>query len=143
MKRSDWTMRSPASKVAQIGHNSFWDRLFPKREGRVYAIAFDLDQEQLGLHYPGNSPNNAYEAVRRVLETYGFHRQQGSVYFGNESVTPVTCVMAVQGVQKRYSWFGKVVTDIRMLRIEEHNDLLPAIAELELDFDIQIAGSAA
>ena len=99
----------------------------------MYAIAFDLDQEQLAIHYPGNSPTNAYDAVRRVLETYGFHRQQGSVYFGNESVTPVTCVMAVQGVQKRYGWFGKVVSDIRMLRIEENNDLLPAIAELELD----------
>ena len=41
--------------------------------------------------------------------------------------------MAVQAVQKQYSWFGKVVLDIRMLRIEEHNDLMPAIAELELD----------
>jgi virulence-associated protein VapD len=116
-----------------IGHNSFWNRLFPKRGGRVYAIAFDLDQEQLSIHYPGNTPTNVYEAVRRALEAYGFHRQQGSVYFGNETVTPVTCVMAVQGVQKRYSWFGKVVSDIRMLRIEEHNDLLPAIAELELE----------
>jgi virulence-associated protein VapD len=128
-----------AGRPPQVGHNSFWGRLFPKREGRVYAIAFDLDQEQLSIHYPGNSPTNAYEAVRRVLEAYGFHRQQGSVYFGNESVTPVTCVMAVQGVQKRYSWFGKVVSDIRMLRIEEHNDLLPAIAELELEFGEQSA----
>lgn len=99
----------------------------------MYAIAFDLDQEALRNHYPGNSPNNAYEAVRTMLERYGFHRQQGSVYFGNETVTPVTCVMAVQAVQKRYPWFGKAVSDIRMLRIEEHNDLLPAIAELELD----------
>jgi virulence-associated protein VapD len=99
----------------------------------VYAIAFDLDQQQLSIHYPGNSPTNAYDAVNRVFARYGFHRQQGSVYFGNESVTPVTCVMAVQAVQKQYSWFGKVVSDIRMLRIEEHNDLMPAIAELELD----------
>ena len=123
------------SACAQIGHNSFWNRLFPKREGRVYAICFDLDQEQLGIHYPGDSSTNAYDAVRRVLEVYGFHRQQGSVYFGNDTVTPVTCVMAVQAVQKRYAWFGKVVSDIRMLRIEEHNDLLPAIAELELELE--------
>ena len=99
----------------------------------MYAIAFDLNQEQLNIHYPGNSPTNAYEAIRGIMEKYGFHRQQGSVYFGNESVTPVTCVMVVQAVQKRHPWFGKAVSDIRMLRIEEHNDLLPAIAELELD----------
>ena len=101
----------------------------------MYAIAFDLDQEQLSIHYPGNTPTNAYEVIRRVLEKYGFHRQQGSVYFGNETVTPVTCVMAVQAVQKQYSWFGKSVSDIRMLRIEEHNDLFPAIAQLELEFE--------
>jgi virulence-associated protein VapD len=130
-------------RAASIGHNSFWGRLFPKREGRVYAIAFDLDQQQLGIHYPGNSPNNAYDAVNRVFLRFGFHRQQGSVYFGNESVTPVTCVMAVQAVQKQYSWFGKVVSDIRMLRIEEHNDLMPAIAELELDLGPPAAAQSA
>ena len=99
----------------------------------MYAIAFDLDQEQVRIHYPGNSPTNAHEAIRRELEAFGFVRQQGSVYFGNEHVTPVTCVMAVQAVQKRHAWFAKVVSDIRMLRIEEHNDLMPAIGDLELD----------
>ena len=58
----------------------------------MYAIAFDLDQEALKIHYPGNTPTNAYEAIRRGLEKFGFQRQQGSVYFGNESVTPVICV---------------------------------------------------
>ena len=93
----------------------------------MYAIAFDLDQEQLRIHYPGNSLTNAYEAIRRELEAFGFFRQQGSVYFGDELVTPVTCVMAVQAVQKRHTWFAKSVSDIRMLRIEENNDLMPAI----------------
>ena len=83
----------------RIGHNSFWERIFPKKGGRMYAIAFDLDQEQLNIHYPGNNATNAYDAIRRILEEFGFHRQQGSVYFGNETVTPVTCVMAVQAVQ--------------------------------------------
>lgn len=84
-------------------------------EEKVYAMAFDFDQEQLGIHYPGG-PTNAHEAVRRILEAYGFHRLQG-VYFGNESVTPETCIMAVRGVQKRHRWFGKAVSDIRVLRI--------------------------
>jgi virulence-associated protein VapD len=35
--------------------------------------------------------------------------------------------MAVQAVQKRHTWFAKAVSDIRMLRIEENNDLMPAI----------------
>jgi virulence-associated protein VapD len=123
---------SPAGED-RFGHNSFWTRLFSRKGGRMYAIAFDLDQEQLRIHYPGNIPTNAYEAIRRELEAFGFVRQQGSVYFGNEHVTPVTCVMAVQAVQKRHGWFAKTVSDIRMLRIEEHNDLMPAIGDLELD----------
>ena len=132
------------AQYARIGHNiSFWERMFPKKGPRVYTIAFDLDTERLGIHYPGNSPNNAYEAVNRVFSRFGFHRQRAASIFGNESVTPVTCVMAVQAVQKQYSWFGKVVSDIRMLRIEEHNDLMPAIAELELDFGPPAAAAGA
>lgn len=99
---------------------------------RMYAICFDLDQEALRRHYPGNTPTNAYDTVYRVLQRFGFTRQQGTVYFGDANVTPVTCVMAVQAVQREYAWFAKVLTDIRMLRIEEHNDLMPAIGELDL-----------
>lgn len=95
----------------------------------MYAICFDLDQEALKRHYPAPSYTNAYEDIRRAFERFGFARQQGSVYFGDAHVTPVTCVIAVQAVQQRYSWFAKVLTDIRMLRIEEHNDLMPAISE--------------
>ena len=101
--------------------------------GRMYAICFDLDQELLKRHYPNDSYQNAYEDIRRVFEQFGFRRQQGSVYFGNQHVTPINCVMAVQTVQRQHSWFGQALKDIRMLRIEENNDLMPAIAQLELE----------
>lgn len=93
----------------------------------MYAVCFDLDQAALKLHYPGNTPENGYDAVYRVLQKFGFSRRQGSVFFGDKQVTPVVCVMAVQAIQKAHPWFGKVVSDIRMLRIEENNDLMPAI----------------
>jgi virulence-associated protein VapD len=96
---------------------------------RVYAIAFDLDQEMLQTHYHNASYQNAYEDIRRVFSHFGFHRQQGSVYFGDESVDPVRCVLAVQEVAKNYAWFKMAVTDIRMLRIEENNDLMPAVGD--------------
>lgn len=99
----------------------------------MYAICFDLDQEALKRHYPANDHTGAYHVIRRALERFGFSRQQGSVYFGDQHVTPVTCVMAVQALQREEAWFARVVTDIRMLRIEEHNDLMPAIAQQELE----------
>ena len=95
----------------------------------MYAICFDLDQDLLKRHYPNAAQTGAYHDIRRALEKFGFTRQQGHVYSHD---ILVTCVMAVQAVQKAYPWFGKVVSDIRMLRIEEHNDLMPAISQQEL-----------
>jgi len=114
------------------GHNSGWGATSTGKGSRVYAIAFDLDTDALKRHYTGGTFTNAYEDIRRVLTQHGFHRQQGSVYFGNEHVTPVLCVVAVQDIQKMHSWFAKCVNDIRMLRIEENNDLMPAIGQQDL-----------
>ena len=99
-----------------------------KREGVVYAIAFDLDIEHLRLHY-GDPYNNAYLEIRRVLQRHGFTWQQGSVYFGGETVTAVTCVLAAIDLARSLPWFAASVRDIRMLRIEELNDLMSAVQQ--------------
>lgn len=93
----------------------------------MYAIAFDLDTETLQNIYPNQSWNNAYGEIRRALEEKGFIWQQGSVYFGNAEMTAVKCVLAVQDVSRKHGWFKGSVRDIRMLRIEELNDLSPAL----------------
>ena len=97
-----------------------------KREGTVYAIAFDMDIEQLRAHY-GDPYNNAYLEIRRVLERHHFQWQQGSVYFGDESVTAATVMVAVIDLATQLPWFASAVRDIRMLRIEELNDLMPVV----------------
>lgn len=93
----------------------------------TYAVAFDLDTTTLKTTYPNPSWNNAYGDIRKVIEPLGFSWQQGSVYFGNETVNAVTCVLAAQQLSNTYSWFKASVRDIRMLRIEEMNDLMPAL----------------
>lgn len=102
-----------------------------KRTGRVYAIAFDLDtktcERELG------DKTAAYGRIERVFARHGFTRQQGSLFFGTEVSTPVDCVLAVQELDRRYAWFGRVVTDIRMLRVEEQSNLLPVLSS-ELRF---------
>ena len=103
-----------------IGHNR-------KRSETVYAITFDLDTQMLEQHYDGPSWRNAYMDIRKALADHGFDWRQGSVYFGDDDVTAVTCVLAVQDMAGRFPWFSPAVRDIRMLRIEENNDLLPAI----------------
>jgi virulence-associated protein VapD len=97
-----------------------------KRDGTVYAIAFDMDIEQLQIHY-GDPYNNAYLDIRRVLERHHFQWQQGSVYFGDASVTAATVTVAVIDLTTQLPWFAASVRDIRMLRIEELNDLMPVV----------------
>ena len=94
----------------------------------MYAITFDFDTDTLKNAYHNDSWNNAYADVRKVLiGEFNFQWQQGSVYFGGDSVDAVTCVMAVQELADRFDWFEASVRDIRMLRIDEDNDLGPAI----------------
>lgn len=104
----------------------------PRGEGRLYAIAFDLDIESLKLNY-GDPYNNAYSEIRKVLQTKGFTWQQGSVYFGGESINAVTCVLAAIELSRVLPWFAASVRDIRMLRIEEFNDLMPAVQQAAPD----------
>jgi len=95
----------------------------------MYAIAFDMDIEALRSTY-GDPYNNAYTEIKKVLVEHGFTRQQGSVYFGDpQKINAVTCVLAAIDVAQRLPWFSAAVRDIRMLRIEEFNDLMPAIQQ--------------
>lgn len=97
----------------------------------MYAITFDLDTETLRDTYHVASYNNAYIDIRNVLTAeFGFSWQQGSVYFGGPDVDAVTCVMAAQELASRFDWFTPAVRDIRMLRIEDNNDLIPAIERI-------------
>jgi virulence-associated protein VapD len=119
-----------------VGHTADrWPTGVIRGGGRMYAICFDLDTDALKRHYRGPNPNYGYEEIRRILVKHGFAWTQGSVYFGDRNVTPVTCVVAVQAVQKECPWFAKSLRDIRMLRIEEDNNLMPAIGELDLFAD--------
>lgn len=103
-----------------IGHNR-------RRLGPMYAISFDLDTDTLRKSYHNPSWQNAYNDIAKFLRAQGFDRQQGSVYFGDETIDSVRCQTAVQRLTLEYDWFAPAVTDIRMLRIEDNNDLTPAI----------------
>lgn len=95
----------------------------------MYAIAFDMDTDILQRSCEGDSWRNAYADIRRVLERHGFAWQQGSVYLGNENTNAVSCVLAVMDLTRSLPWFAASARDIRMLRIEESNDLRPAVEE--------------
>jgi virulence-associated protein VapD len=113
---------SAAVKTVEIRLDSF-----PVGVRRMYAIAFDLDTAQLQAEYPNASWQNAYGDIKKVLLPLGFNWQQGSVYFGGKDMDAVKCVLAAQALSNAYPWFKNCVRDLRMLRIEELNDLSPAL----------------
>ncbi len=103
---------------AGLGHN--------RRSGRsrVYAVTFDFDVEMLERLYHNESWRNAYSDVRRFLEENGFENKQGSVYFARDDIDALECAAVIQDLADTYDWFTPSLKDIRMLRIEENNDLM-------------------
>lgn len=93
----------------------------------MYAISFDLNISSLEKYYTGNNWQNAYGDIKKFLADRGFGGQQGSVYFGNENTNAVNTVMTVNLMSKEFLWLKNCISDIRMLRIEENNDLSPAL----------------
>lgn len=98
----------------------------------MYAIALDLDTKKLEKHYPGNTHTQRYADIRKFLEAHGFLHKQGSVYFGDQTVDAVSCVLTVQDMVRDHPWVHSYVKDIRMLRIEEDNDLGGAIESVPI-----------
>lgn len=94
----------------------------------MYAVTFDIDTNCLNENYHTPSASNAYGDIRKFMEANGFSWQQGSVYFGDiDKINAVTCVMVVQKLGQLFPWFATCIKDVRMLRIEEDNDLMPIL----------------
>lgn len=113
--------------VVPMRHREPRQHRYQRKAERVYAIAFDLDTAKAET-LCGPGWRSCYEKISVIMGKYGFARQQGSVYFGDASSDAVRCVMAVQELDRRYAWFGQAVRDLRMLRVDEDNDLLPALS---------------
>ena len=91
----------------------------------MYAVTFDIDTNCLNDNNMNHS--KVYTDIRNFMESHGFKWQHGSVYFGDESINAVTCVTTIQLLAKHIPSFSICVKDVRMLKIEENNDLMPAI----------------
>lgn len=104
-----------------LGHNR------KRGNTRVYAITFDFDVQLLEQLHSNASWRNAYSDVRRFLEENGFENKQGAVYFAIDDIDAVECIAIVQDLADAFDWFTPSLKNIRMLRIEENNDLMPVL----------------
>ena len=91
----------------------------------MYAILIELDAAMLDLVRPALSTPEAYNDIDASLAANGFNRGQGGLYFGDANATAVTAVMAATSLAKFPA--ASAVTAIRLFRIEETADLIPAM----------------
>ena len=99
----------------------------PTGVGRVYAVALEFDAQRLEEHYPNRSWRNAYRDLGRFFDGLDFENKYGTFYVSPEGAGPVECILAVQDLAKLYAWFTPSLKHIRLVRIEEDVDLMPAI----------------
>lgn len=96
----------------------------------MYAVVFDLDTDCLTERYEGMTYSGVCKVIQGFMNRNGFTHIQGNVCFGDASVDAVHCVLTIQKLVKQYPWFVTCVRELRMLRIEENNDLLHMINDL-------------
>ena len=87
----------------------------------MYAIAFDLKIDDLKREY-GEPYNNAYDEIRKELESIGFEWTQGSVYIHNGDKNSLTVVYKAINKLSKIDWFKKSVRDIRAFKVEDWSD---------------------
>ena len=73
---------------------------------------------------------NKLSDIEKVFNLHGFKKQQGSMYFGSPESTAVDCTLAIMDITSAYDWFAQSVSDVRMLRVEDNNDLKPIIEKV-------------
>jgi len=91
----------------------------------MYAIMFEFDMDT--LKSTSLDLSAASVEIRKFMNNNHFAWQQGNLYFGDESINAVHCVLTIQKLAKSYLWFNSCVKNARMLRIDEINDLMPAV----------------
>ena len=97
-----------------------------RREATRYALWIRFDADSLPVRLD-DSLDGPLSEVRRILGRHGFQWQQGRMYFGTSSVTAATVMIATIELTTQLPWFAASVRDIRMLRIEEMNDLMAVV----------------
>jgi virulence-associated protein VapD len=118
--------RSFSIEAAQETVQSFNDYRF-FNSVRTYAILLVMEQNFSNNSETGEGLSEGFSLIADVLRLRGFKRELDGFYVGNGDVTAVSCVLATQELRRSLPWFQGAIREIKMLRIEENNDLQPAI----------------
>jgi virulence-associated protein VapD len=95
----------------------------------MYAIMIDIDIDKLCNHY-GNQCGKEHVEICSILEEHKF-TYQGGIYLGDHDTSVTSVILAVIDLTTRLPWFVDVVRGIRMLRVEESDDLMQVVQRIK------------
>ena len=97
----------------------------------MYGILISLDLDAIMKQFPDDDSAvaNIYYDIRKSLEESGFYGKCANLYVSRafENKNAVDCVLAAQRLAKKLPWLVPCLKSINMLRIEDYDDLMPAI----------------
>ena len=113
---------SQATGTPRAGHN-----FGAVKKPSVCAVTVGLNAAKSQEKHWDPYWQNTYSDIFKRLRDFGFERHQSSAYFGDDSVGGVHCISDAPSLVREFDWFEPSITDTRMLRIKDNNDLLPAV----------------
>jgi virulence-associated protein VapD len=90
----------------------------------MHILNIDLDSEAIR-----DLPNPRAQ-IADVLLKRGFERIATNLYSGGEAMDTLRCVLAVQQLSRLLPWFTHCARDVRLLHVEQIDDLLPVVKEM-------------
>ena len=88
------------------------------------AINFDLDVNNLKIHYKNNSYTNAYDDIKRFLLSNGFEHRQGSGYVSIKPINRIDTMDVIRSLSHKYDWFPKCVNKCDVTSVGREYDAL-------------------
>ncbi len=92
----------------------------------MFAISFDMVIVDLKNNY-GETYNNAYFEIGKVLRKYEYYNTQGSVYLSENR--DMSNLFRAMTALKNISWFKDSVRDIRAFRVEDWSNFTEFMKE--------------
>lgn len=93
----------------------------------MHAIAYDLDTKALIAEFGDPEYKMAYALINKFLADRGFKKKQGSLYYGDDKMTVVKAILAIQDLNREFARFKKCLSDLRILKIMDDDDLKPLL----------------
>ena len=101
-------------------------------ETLVYkAIYFDLDINQLRIHFSANCPHGGYAYILRFMLKHRFAHAQGSGYHSMDRTTDLAVLELISQMITKFPWFKLCVNKIEMTDLGVNSNLKDVVPELK------------